>query len=342
MTKGKKYQTENETTFQTQKAVGNIYVNTEINSRPDSREVTETYEAVDISCTQNTAESSKPLSKESLGQHSRDSQPLMPVAIVRSIRCLQVMCVALLVAVIIMAATLGSVMSDQKARIESTEGHSELLKSEVEHKGYDLLHLQSQITQIDSDLKVLATVFQQMNDTIASNKADNIATNEDQSTNITQLKARLNGVSETLQRHNSRITAIEGSSSGESMVGFTARGRRSYLNGALIYSYILSEVGGGFNASTGVFTCPVAGLYLVSMTLQAESTGRINCFLYKNGLNTNLEIDIDGEGKREEPASQTAVLKLRQGDTLYIGSCPVYVGYESTFTVVLIQADIQN
>ena len=80
----------------------------------------------------------------------------------------------------------------------------------MEQKGYDLLHLQSQITQIDSDLKVLATVFQQMNDTIASNKADNIATNEDQSTNITQLKAGLNGVSETLQRHNSRITAIEG------------------------------------------------------------------------------------------------------------------------------------
>ena len=138
------------------------------------------------------------------------------------------------------------------------------------------------------------------------------------------------------------LIILLGSSSGQSMVGFTANGRRSYLNGALIYSYILSEVGGGFNASTGVFTCPVARLYLVSMTLQAESTGRINCFLYKNGLNTNLEIDVDGEGKREEPASQTAVLKLRQGDTLYIGSCPVYVGSESTFTVVLIQADIQN
>ena len=118
MTKGKKYQTENETTLQTQKAVGNIYVNTEINSRPDSREVIETYEAVDISCTQNSAELSKPLSKESLGQNSRDSQPLMPVAIVRSIRCLQVMCVALLVAVIIMAATLGSVMSDQVSTLD--------------------------------------------------------------------------------------------------------------------------------------------------------------------------------------------------------------------------------
>lgn len=118
MTKGKKYQTENETTFQTQKAVEHIYVNREINSRPDSRELSDTYEAIDIPYTQNTTESSKPISEESPRRSSSNSQPLVPVAIVRSIRCLQVMCIAMLIAIIIIAGALGYVLSEQVSTLD--------------------------------------------------------------------------------------------------------------------------------------------------------------------------------------------------------------------------------
>ena len=101
MTKGKKYQTE-----QTQEARRVIYVNTEINNslRPESKKVNNSYENLQFSYPKNTAESPKPI--------SNDSQLAVPVAITRSIRCLQVTSVALLFAFIIMAATLGSMMSD--------------------------------------------------------------------------------------------------------------------------------------------------------------------------------------------------------------------------------------
>lgn len=122
------------------------------------------------------------------------------------------------------------------------------------------------------------------------------------------------------------------------MIGFTARRRSSHLDKVLIYSQILSQVGGGFNTSTGVFTCPVTGLYLVSMTLQVQTDGLINCWLYKNGFKIRPEIHIDGKG--EESASQTAVFYLRQGDSLYIGDCDESnIGDETTFTVVLLQAE---
>ena len=122
------------------------------------------------------------------------------------------------------------------------------------------------------------------------------------------------------------------------MIGFTARGRQSHLNGVLTFTSMLFQVGGGFNKNSGVFTCPVAGLYLVSMMLQVESDGWINCYLYRQGRQTSLEIDIRGEG--QELASQTAVLKLGKGDTLYIGACEESnVGDETTFTVVLLQED---
>ena len=123
------------------------------------------------------------------------------------------------------------------------------------------------------------------------------------------------------------------------MVGFTAKGVQKLPNGVLIYNKVLSEVNGRFNNNTGVFTCSIAGLYLVSITLEAETDGRVDRHLFKDGLRTGIKIDIYEKG--QELASQTAVLKLDKWESLYIGSYDErsnVVG-ETTFTVVLIQAD---
>ena len=121
------------------------------------------------------------------------------------------------------------------------------------------------------------------------------------------------------------------------MIGFTAKGWKNHTNGVLIYKSILSQVGGGFNTSTGVFTCPIPGLYLISMTLHVHTIGEINCSLYKNRYKIGPKIHIDGI--YEESASQTVVLRLHQGDRLYIGSCADdNIGDETTLAVALIKA----
>ena len=109
MTKGRKYQTEYEINFKTQKGREVAYVNTQMYKSPDSRKVN-TYENLNLSYPKNTAESPK--------QVSNDSQLVVSVSIARSIRCLQVTCVALLFVIVIMAATLGSVVSNQVSTLD--------------------------------------------------------------------------------------------------------------------------------------------------------------------------------------------------------------------------------
>ena len=87
--------------------------------------------------------------------------------------------------------------------------------------------------------------------------------------------------------------------------------------------------------NTGVYTCPADGIYLVSMVIQAQLDGLINCWLHKNQIRTQLEVHLTG--RAEESGSQIAVLLLNKGDTLYIGNCEeTNIGDETTFTVVLL------
>ena len=128
---------------------------------------------------------------------------------------------------------------------------------------------------------------------------------------------------------------------GKPIVGFTVRGKKDFVNGALRFSHIVTKVGRGYNHSTGVFTSPTPGLYLVSVTLQLENDGQIICRIYKNGGSTGLEIDING--KSQEPGSHTVVLLLNKEDTVYIGACNLgyvnLIGDETSFTIALLHVN---
>ena len=123
------------------------------------------------------------------------------------------------------------------------------------------------------------------------------------------------------------------------MVGFMAYYKNGYTNGRVTFSHVPYNYGGGFSGSTGIFTCPVSGLYVVSMTIQVESDAHILCQLHTNGRYTGIRVDINGKG--QEPATQTAILRLNHGDTLYItGSQCVLpsLSDETLFSAGLIQS----
>ena len=125
------------------------------------------------------------------------------------------------------------------------------------------------------------------------------------------------------------------------MIGFLAYTRKGYTNGKVTFYNVAYNYGDGFDKTTGIFTVPVSGLYIVSMTIQVESDERINCWIFNNGSDTGLQVDING--RNEEPATQMGILRLSMGDTLYITGAPYdrcsssAVGYESVFSAGLIQ-----
>ncbi|XP_053385726.1 uncharacterized protein LOC123538063 [Mercenaria mercenaria] len=106
-------------------------------------------------------------------------------------------------------------------------------------------------------------------------------------------------------------------------VFFTAN---SIIRGSnpLIFSTVLYNDGGGYNSSTGKFTCPLAGVYNIATTLTKEwfyPTGWVTCF-----ININSSEKIGGDNRPyntdEKKGSYTETLVgtfyLAKNDIVYI------------------------
>ncbi|MCJ8748921.1 hypothetical protein PDJAM_G00170230 [Pangasius djambal] len=100
---------------------------------------------------------------------------------------------------------------------------------------------------------------------------------------------------------------------------------------ALIYSKVISNVGGAYNPHTGVFTAPVRGAYYVRFTAAAYSSNNHNMGvnLYKNSQHLMHlgEYDKDGTARH---VSGALVLELEAGDVVYLRLLANYALYDDT------------
>jgi hypothetical protein len=94
----------------------------------------------------------------------------------------------------------------------------------------------------------------------------------------------------------------------------------AYTNGQYAkLDSIQVNVGGGYNASTGLFTAPVAGNYLITSQLMTTSgTGRAIYYLYKNG---SAYMEASSASTDYNDAQATTIMYLSAGDT-----CGIVVG----------------
>lgn len=114
----------------------------------------------------------------------------------------------------------------------------------------------------------------------------------------------------------------------------------------IIWNSVLTNIGGHYNSSTGLFTCPVAGVYEVfaSACVQVSGNGGWNLNVRKNGSNISAEY---GKGFFElygNPFSGYPMMTIRMlvscsaNDTLAVGGT-VYrepaTAY-STFNIALV------
>ena len=90
-----------------------------------------------------------------------------------------------------------------------------------------------------------------------------------------------------------------------------SRTSTQWSNKKIIYDKVLFNVGRGYSAQTGVFTCPSDGEYVFTWNTMSN-TGVQDCFafIYRNGVRLLESYSIDDS----EMASNTEVFQLIKGD----------------------------
>lgn len=307
MTKRKAYQEENGSDLQTQRAIDNVYINALEENIPASRESSNQntlYEPLDLSSMQTTTKSP--------GQVSNENTIRLPVAAVRSIRCLEVVCAVLVVIIIAMAATIGSLMYEQNKRLGSIEGKADLLHSGIDHIQAEnntvvIKNLGFKITQMESDFQ-------------------NIFRNYEMRTK--ELETKSNNYSETVQEQGIRISALEVSSSHRA--AFTVNTPADKNSSSIMrFSRIITNIGGGYNTTSGQFTCSVPGLYFFALSLLKERTSTrkydiVSCYIRRNGIDlvqAYLDPTDDDTDKGGAEVSAFIIVSLSSGDIIEVGGC---------------------
>ena len=114
-------------------------------------------------------------------------------------------------------------------------------------------------------------------------------------------------------------------------MAFTASQNRqtSYLSEKIIFNQVLTNEGGAYDGSTGVFTCPSNGVYVFTWTVMTRNN-KNSCFAYLsiNGTTQTLAAFADlGSIKTDYSYTQstmTRAVHLSAGDRVwvYTSRCP--------------------
>jgi hypothetical protein len=123
----------------------------------------------------------------------------------------------------------------------------------------------------------------------------------------------------------------------------------SKINGInkLNFSSTIYKFGNDFNISTGTYTCSTPGVYHFSATLvkkrDTSRVDRVYCYLNKNFQNLiyiSVNPTDDDTDKGHAAVSQSIVINLDAGDTVYLTGCngqpSTYMDRWSSFTGFLL------
>ncbi|XP_052799089.1 complement C1q-like protein 2 [Mya arenaria] len=154
-----------------------------------------------------------------------------------------------------------------------------------------------------------------------------------QQENIEKLQASVNTLNKSLTAEKA-IIAFEGKLS-STRLGSTEGGR------ILIFDTVLTNLGGAYSTTTGIFHAPVKGLYLFSVTLLADGrNGTASIELYHN--TKLIARPFTGPSSSFVGTGEVALVEANAGDEIFVkasvgGTNAVYDHF-SRFSGVLLHA----
>ena len=104
-------------------------------------------------------------------------------------------------------------------------------------------------------------------------------------------------------------------------IGFTAgvtSTSTSWNSGTLVFPKVITNVGNGYNPSDGVFTAPMAGVYVFFVNVQGYSSQSIYVSIVLNGATKVRTSANAAGGDIEEAGPNLVVLSLQTGDRVWV------------------------
>lgn len=105
-------------------------------------------------------------------------------------------------------------------------------------------------------------------------------------------------------------------------VAFTAMRNQSLLfdiRKTLVFSYALTNIGGGYNAVTGVFTAPLGGVYVfICKITERQNSDGPTIFFVKNGASQGSNVGNEGPTNSFRSSSSSIVLELSPEDRVWV------------------------
>ena len=117
--------------------------------------------------------------------------------------------------------------------------------------------------------------------------------------------------------------------------------------GTIRFTHYITNIGGHYSTSTGIFTCQYPGIYVFELHLMKEPRRDYAiCNIRKNGSNLDVRAYTDPDSNSDGgyySSSNSVVMHLVHGDKVDLGSCSpiatILSSDETTFSGFLLRSD---
>uniref|UniRef100_A0A671VUX3 Complement C1q-like protein 4 n=1 Tax=Sparus aurata TaxID=8175 RepID=A0A671VUX3_SPAAU len=139
--------------------------------------------------------------------------------------------------------------------------------------------------------------------------------------NMSDLGQSLYAMAEQLIALENRLKELE---KGKTEVAFGTMLEKGGVHGpfktdvTLAYNKVLTNIGGAYDSSTGVFTAPVAGVYYFTFFYHAGLEHASKLMLFKNSEMIVMTSDQKSRSDPVDTGGNAVVLQLQQADKVYV------------------------